>query len=208
MYMTHVKAVAVKAMKSTFDADFPEADFRDLRVSIEYPVLSTDFPSIWVDFDPIGPLRPTAVGHFEDNSVSGGFERVTRWSYAGNLTYTCVALTAFERDRLFDQMISVIAFAQVDTQRGEFRSIMETSPLVAINVNYHEIDQRGFSAAPGTPWGTDAMMYEATMGMSVTGEFISVPSAELLLPISQVDVFSWVNGVARDPTTSTPEWID
>lgn len=206
MYLTHIKSLAVKAMRLTLDADYPESDFRNVPVEINYPTRPTDFPSVWVDFDPIGFLRPVGVGHVEDSIVDGGFSRVVRWSYAGNITYTACAMTSLERDRLFDQLVSVVAFGLVDEERGQFRRIFETDELIQVVMNFDEIDQRGFSAAPGTPWGTEEMMYEATIGLQVQGEFVSSPSGDPLLPISTIEVVSWVSELESDPDP-TGDWL-
>jgi hypothetical protein len=206
MYLTRMKTMAVMAMRTTFDSDYPEPDFRSIGVEVEYPVLAVSIPGIWVDFDPIGPLRPVGIGHFENVAVDGGIRRAVRWSFAGNITYTAVALTSLERDRLFDQMVSTIAFGQVDAQRGEWRSTMENDPLLQVSVNYDEIDQRGFSAAPGTPWGTEQMMYEASIGVMVQGEFVSSPGTELLVPISSVNLYQWALPIETDPVPGG-DWI-
>lgn len=190
------------AMRRTLDADYPESDFRNVPVEVNFPTVPTDFPSVWVDFDPIGPLRPVGIGHYEDSAVTGGFRRVGRWSFAGNVTYTAAAMSSLERDRLYDQLVSIIAFGTVDQERGQFRSIMESDPLIQVGVNFDEIDQRGFSAAPGTPWGTDEMMYEATLGIQVQGEFVSAATGTVLLPISSIAVISWVDGIESDPDPS------
>lgn len=207
MYLTHAKALAVKAMKTTLDSDYSETDFRDIRVSLEYPVEQQSIPAVWVDFDPIGPLLPVGLGYQEFGpGPTTGSVAATRWSYAGNITYTIVAMTSLERDRLYDELVSIIAFGKYDPTRAPFRTIMETDPLLAMNINYDKIEQRGFAASPGTPWGTPDMMYEATLSVQAMGEFVSVSGSTELFPISQVDVYSWVENVEVDPIGGTG-WI-
>lgn len=201
MYMTRTKALAVKAVRDTFDAAYVNPDFRSTQVSLEYPDKSQSIPCIWVNFDPIGPLRPVGIGYYEDTVVGAGpnVTRATRWSYAGNITYTVVAMTSLERDRLYDELISVIAFGQYDPARSEFRNAMETDPLIAIQINYDDIDQRGFSAAPGTPWGTGDFMYECTLSVQATGEFVSASGTSELVPISAISVVPWAEPLETDP---------
>jgi hypothetical protein len=206
VYLDRTKAIAVKAMRTTLDADYSEPDFRNIPVEIEYPVKHAQIPSVWVNFDPIGPIRPVGIGHVEDIDAQGGMHRTTRWSFAGAISYTAITLSAFERDRLVDQMIQIIAFGRYDDQRAEFRNCFEHDPLVQINVNWDEIDQRGFDAAPGTPWGDDAMMYEGTIAINAIGEFVSTPSTELLLPITAWTLVTWVKDLENDPT-SEDGWI-
>ena len=227
MYLVHMKTLAVKAMRATFDADYADPDFDKIPVEMEYPVKSTQFPSVWVDFQPIGPLSPVGIGHFEDAPVYQqpqtdppivvGFQRTARWNFAGNISYTAIAMTSMECARLYDQLISIIAFgltafgpsdltSAYDDQRGAFRRLIEQDPLIQLAMNFAEIDQRGFSAAPGTPWGTDDMMYEATIAVQVVGEFVSTPGEELLVPIERYELITWIKGMEHDPTTEDG-WI-
>lgn len=201
MYLTKTKALAVKAVKETLDASYVEPDFRSVQVSLEYPDKSQSIPCIWVNFDPIGPLRPVGVGYSENVVLAGGPEmtQVTRWSYAGNITYTIVAMSSLERDRLFDEMVAVLGLGQFDSARSTFRTLMENDPLIAIQVNYDEVEQRGFSAAPGTPWGTADFMYECTLSVQATGEFVSAVGTNELLPISSIQVIPWAVPLETDP---------
>lgn len=209
MYMTRTKAICAKGMRTTFDADYPVIDMRNMSVELEYPVRDTEVPAIWIDFDPIGPLKPVGVNHVESISAPGGFVQTTRWSFAGNATFTVVAMSSLERDRMFDEVAAIIAFSQYDTQRSEFRRVIETDPLIQLSMTFDQIDQRGFSAAPGTPWGTDDMMYEATLAVQCIGEFVNEPGTTLLVPIERIRVFEWVSGVETDPTAGDGqgEWL-
>jgi hypothetical protein len=210
MYLTAAKTLCVKAMKTTLDSDYAEADFRNVQVSMEYPAKQQTLPAVWVDFDPIGPLNPVGIGYKEYSDVAGdggGGAAATRWSFAGNIIYTVVAMTSWERDRLYDELVAIIAFGQYDSSRAPFRHIMETDPLLPIHVNFDRIEQRGFAASPGTPWGTADMMYEATLSVQSTGEFVSTPSTTVLYPISRIDVFTWVSGVQQDPLPGSG-WIE
>ena len=198
--------MAVKALKTTLDSDFTNPKFRNLPVSLEFPVKVQSVPAVWVDLDPIGPLRPVGVGHVEDAAATApgggpGFLRTTRWSFAANIVYTIVTMSSLERDLLFDEIVGIMAFGQFDAQRGEFRNTIENDPLISMQVNFGTIDQRGFSASPGTPWGTTDMMYECSISMQCQGEFVNAPGTTVLIPISAVTVIPWVEGLETDPTT-------
>ena len=122
-------------------------------------------------------------------------------------TFTAVALTSLERGRLFDAMISVIAFRDQHSTLSLFRDTIETDPLVVLQPNYHSIDQRGFSASPGTPWGTDEMIYEATIGLPVEGEFVSDPAEVGIVDITETLIVQWASTEESDPT-SGGGWIE
>jgi hypothetical protein len=200
MYTTHVNALMVKALRDTFDADFPQDDFRNIKISTEYPALAVDYPGIWVTFEPTGALRTAGIGHVEHLSVDGGFQEVRRWRFAGRVSLTVMALSGLERYRLFDELVKVIAFSQLGDERSTFRTIIEQHPLVQLVVNWDEIDQSGFGASQGTPWGSDEIIYEATAQIEVIGEFISDLSATIV-PFTGMDVFNWIPPTETDPTT-------
>ncbi len=206
MYLVETTTLLVKAMRDAFSASFPEEDFRSTPIEIEFPVLSQQYPSIWVEFDPIGPLNPVGIGQIETVAADGGgVNMVYRWSFAGRASYTAVALTSLERARLFDAMVSVIAFRDQNAQYGAFRETIETSDLITLQPNYHQIEQLGFSTAPGTPWGSDEMMYEATIAIPVIGEFVSQPGSTTLVLVSDVSSVNWIEDAEQDPTTG--DWL-
>lgn len=96
-------------------------------------------------------------------------------------------------------MVASIAFGQDDATYGAFRSSIEDNDRVALAVNYDSIDQTGFSAAQGTPWGSDEMMYEGTCSVELIGEFISVGLGDPLVPVSAIDIVQWVPVYEEEP---------
>lgn len=204
MFMTHLKTSLVKAATAVFDADYPEPQFQTLHVSIEYPIDRQNYPGIWVDFDITQPLRIAGIGHREEveDTTTGNFREVMRWRFAGIATFTLVALSSFERDRLFDEMVKVIAFAEIDDERAAFRVAIEENPYVASSGKFDEIPVGGFTTAPGTPWGTDDFIYEATIRLEMIGEFVSNPSTAELVPLSEIKTYVFEE---NDPAFLTTE---
>lgn len=186
MYIVPLKAMLVTALKRTFDAEYPEPDFRNVHASMEYPVERAQYPGIWVDYDDTAPLQTAGVDHSEVSVVSTTTQRYLRWKYAGYVSYTVSALTSYERDRLYDELIRVLAFGRTLASTKQFRSYVENNDLIAANFNFDEIQSRGNAVVPGTPWGTDEIIYERTLNMDVVGEFVSDAETGLLVPLSAV----------------------
>jgi hypothetical protein len=187
MFLTHLKTVLVEAMKRTFDADFPEPDFRNLRVGIEFPFDQQDYPGIWVDFTPTSELAVAGIAHVEHAVGEGGVVRpYTRWRYGGMASYTMVALTSFERDRLFDEVVKVMAFGHEETPTSEFRAYIESNEFIGVNFDFDQVTVSGFAATPGTPWGTEDIIYEATIQMECLGEFVSDGATGTLIPLTAI----------------------
>lgn len=191
MYVTSLKALLVTALQQTFDQDYIEADFRNIKVGIEYPVAKQDYPSIWVDWAQSGNLRIAGVSHKEFAPLSADLRsrEFTRWFYAGEASFSIAAMTSFERDRILDELVRVFAFGQETPQTSEFRSMIELNEFIAANANFDEIGIQGSTVTGGTPWGTDDLIYEVTASLSIVGEFVSDGSSRTLIPLSAVAVY-------------------
>lgn len=190
-YLTVLKTALVQAIRACFDGDYPEEDFRDVHTSIEFPDDEQHYPGIWVNYTDSAPLQSAGIGHeeFTEPNLPEGYVRMfTRWRFQGTAAFTVVALSSLERDRLYDEMVRVIAFARDSDQVPEFRAYIESNEFIAMNGNFDTIEVGGNSAAPGTPWGTDEYIYEITLNIDVLGEFVSDGSTGSLAPLSMIRV--------------------
>jgi hypothetical protein len=183
MYLVSLKSLLVFAMREVFDEEFPQADFRGINVGIEYPVEKQGYPGIWVDYSDTAPLRQAGVSHKEVDD-DGLPTWATRFKFEGTVSFTLVALSSLERDRLYDEIIRVFAFGAEDGATSQFRAIIEDNDLIAVNAKFDEIEVGGNAAAPGTPWGTDEIIYEKTISLDLIGEFLADPVAGNMVPLS------------------------
>lgn len=102
--------------------------------------------------------------------------------------FTIVALSSRERDRLFDEVIRTLGFGLEDPATSEFRQTLENNDLLAVNARFDEIAVGGHAAAPGTPWGTDEIIYECSVSIDLVGDFIADPVARELVPLASIIV--------------------
>lgn len=186
MYLTPLKTMLVEAVQTTFDQQYPDPRFRNLHCSIEYPVEPQMYPGCWVDYDDTKPLQTAGVGH-QEIVISGlTVSRYKRWKFAGYVSFTLAALTSLERDDLYDEFVRVLAFGSVNTATRRFRDMVEDNDLIAANFDFDQVEPRGNAAVPGTPWGTDEIIYERTINMEVIGEFISDAETSALVSLSKI----------------------
>jgi hypothetical protein len=195
MYLAPLKTLLVEAVKRTFDDSYPEEDFRNVHVSMEYPVEKMAYPGVWVDYTDSDKLMVAGVDHKEYHETPGavpgypsGFQPYTRWKYTGYASFTVTALTSWERDRLYDELVTTFAFGKENHERSRFRKTIESNEFIAANFDFDEIEPQGNTAAPGTPWGTDEIIYERTINMQVIGEFVSDNITGALVPLSAIIV--------------------
>lgn len=186
MYLTYTKGMIVTALRTVFNDTYPVTELRDLWVDIEYPVEQTNYPAIWVDYEDASPLSIAGIAHIERDDLDRPF---TRWVFQGYVTMTVVALSSLERDRIYDELVRVLAFGnrQVDDpELAQFRQFVEDNEFIGAEMDFDQIESRGSAAAPGTPWGTDEMTYERTIAMQMRGEFVSKPSTQEIVPLREI----------------------
>ena len=180
----------VHAWRTTFDELYPVAAFRGLHVDIEYPVEPQQYPGIWVDFDDTAPLQIVGVDHSEvvitGTAPNQTINRYRRWKFGGYASFTAAAMTSLERDSLYDEMVRVLAFGGQAESTERFREFVEDNPLIGANFDFDQIEVKGNAAIPGTPWGTDEIIYERTLSVEVIGEFVSDAETGLLVPLSSI----------------------
>lgn len=199
MYVTRVKTLGVEGLRAVFDNLYPVAEFRGQHCSLEYPVEATSFPEIWVRYVDTAPMRQSGVGHLEDRDPDDHrVAQYTRFRFEGTWEFVVVALSSLERDRLYDELVGIMAWSQTDSLRGRYRKFIEDNEFIACNVRYDEIEGTGEDAVPGTPWGTDEVVYERTLNVDLFGEFVPDPETGTLLPLSKIVVTPTVDTTLDD----------
>jgi hypothetical protein len=187
-FLRPLKTMAVQAIQQAFVLTYPETDpvggQQPVYCSLEYPVAAASYPALWVNYVPA--MLQTAGISYTENDEFGNY--YTRWRFSGTVEFTCAALTNNERDMLYDQLVSVLGFASQSNVPSAFRSFIEGSPLIESTWSFDTLDSSGHSDAPGTPWGTDEVIYEDTVSVQVIGEFTSDPVTLELVDLSAITV--------------------
>lgn len=206
MFLTHIRTLVYESLREVFDAEYPVEQFRNIHISREYPLRRDHYPAIWTDFDPQGSVRNMGIGHVEWLQGDSQFGSFYRWAYRGTTTFTVVSLSSLERDRMVDELIKVLAHGRESPQRKEFRSMIEDNTYIATQMNWDDIQMRGAAVSPGTPWGTDDMVYEWTLALETQGEFLSDGNISTVIPISEVRITEYTAG--QDPAPDDDEgWV-
>src|SRR5215471_1823937 len=151
MFLTFLKTTLTEAIRLTFDGEYVEPDFRNIHASVEYPVEQQHYPGIWVDFEAQGQLENVGIDHREyasNEDGDGTSRRISRWRFQGFATFTVVALSSLERDRLFDELVRVMAFGSEQSQTRQFRSYIEDNEFIAMNFDFDQIAISGTAAVP------------------------------------------------------------
>lgn len=199
MYLVSLKTLLVQALRLVFDDEHPQPDFRKVNVGIDYPVDRHGYPAIWVDYSDTADLVQAGVAHTEQKTFAGGTAEFTRYRFEGTAEFTIIALSSLERDRLFDEIIRVFAFGQEDGATSQFRAYIEDNEFLAVNAKFDRIGVGGNSAAPGTPWGSDEIIYERTVTLDLLGEFVADPVAGSMAPLSGFEIIAIADTSIGEP---------
>jgi len=185
-FLRVIKTGAVDALRSAFQLSYPEQDPAGASytpaVSIDYPVSQGAYPGIWVDFE-VTLLQTVGVDHIEYLTDGSPF---THWRFQGYAVFTIIALNSNECDGVYDQLVALTAFAAQSEYPSAFRDAIDDNGLVNTTWSYDTVEGRGQSAAPGTPWGTDDIIYERGIALKVVGEFTTDPVTAVLVPLREI----------------------
>lgn len=210
MFITHARALVANAFKEALtNQHHPLLGDKKVWVGMDYPNAKVNYPGVWVTFKPNGPIQIAGVSHVEyrgDDEIRKG----TRWRFSGTISATVVALSGHERDDLLDEVIRLVAFGSEHPQTSILRSRLENNNLIALNVQYDQMNIVGDTEGPGTPWGSDDMVFEATTTMLCEGEFVSdLTSDKILVPLEDIIVYDYAEPVEVMPPAGpdNPGWI-
>jgi hypothetical protein len=191
--------VITSGLKSVFGPSYVSMDgnpdFANLHCSIEYPIDPQNYPGVWVDFEPEGELSRGGIDDINSYLQNGdsSLTPLYLWRAQGWATYTLAALTSLQRARLHDEIVRVFAFGS-DPTVAAFRETIEDNDFLAMNMDFDRIAERGATATPGTPWGSEEIIYEVTLAMQCVIEFYSTANKDKLYPISEIRVLAGVDG--------------
>lgn len=204
MYRVVLKTAVVEALRSVFTETHPNPDFRGQNspmISIEYPMEISHYPGIWVQYADNGEISTVGIDHVEHsvNEAADTYSRNGRWKFSGSVTMTIVALSSYERDRLFDEVVRIFVGARFNPALASFREKIEENDLVGINVNFDDIESSGEATPMGTPWGTDEIIYETSLTFDLVGEFVTDQLTTELVPLSKLTYMDYVDGTPEPP---------
>lgn len=187
-FLRVIRAETQNALQTAFSYLYPEQDTaggtKPPYISLAYPTDRAQYPGVWADFE-VSLLQTVGLDHVETDA-SGNI--LTRWRFQGYSSFTVVALNSNETDMIWDQLVAMTAFAAQSDYPSAFRQAVESNPLVSTTWAYDTIDARGNAAAPGTPWGTDEIVYERGLALKVIGEFVTSPLTQVLVPLREIVV--------------------
>lgn len=204
MFVTGAKTAVVEALRAAFDDDNPDAP-KPRRIDIEYVEDALDWPCVLVEFSP-SEVKWTGVNPDEfwidddpdDPGVPGRAARVGM--FEGTVSLTILALSAAERDAIYDQMVALLLMGRVREATDDFYDTIGSHDLIAMTVQEGTVQTGNMDIQLGVPWDPDILAYEANLSFRLVGQFFVDGTTRELALLSSVRPYGrLVDGDHADP---------
>ena len=194
----------VATFGSAFSAVLEPEPLIDIHHGIEYPVQVGEYPYCQIGFEEDSISNTTVSDSFTLNADRLPYRH---WMFSGSVRFGFFSLSAAERDIMIDGFIQVVAMdrALMSGLRDE-----TVNPYVALELSLEDVLPSGMSESPGTPWGTDEIVYYSSFNIDAQGEFWTTPpEAEGVSMIELVEVYAINVDAPQDteePNPAQGEW--
>jgi hypothetical protein len=174
------------------------------EVDIEYPVDTTKYPAVWVQFS-IESLKRAGIGMATPvQDDDGNWGLIQEWMFTGRITLTIAALSSKDRDRLADTVISSLAFSRApdlvirkpgqDAAQGRgLITAINNNPYVAMTLDTDEIQSGGQTTTGGTPWAPNILLYEDNYAIGCLGQFNILRGYDGVFTLSAINAVGTIN---------------
>lgn len=200
-FIEAVKTTIITALQDTFDNDYPDVQFQNLNVSMEYPATETSYPGIWVKFS-FSRLQIVGIGAVFVNSQN---QQYKQWSFEGQATLQVFAMTSLERDRISDSLIYMFAFGELNPATSSFRAGISNNTFISMALNSDQLIPGGQEEAVGAPWQPDAIVYNDSYSFNLMGQFASDIQTGQLIAARDFQISPYMQGSPTIPNPFPPD---
>lgn len=183
-FIEAVKTTIIQALQQTYDQNFPETQFQNMYVSMEYPMLETQYPGIWVRFS-FSKLQIVGIASYFMNNTNHEYKM---WYFEGTTTLQVFAMTSLQRDRMSDSLIYMFAFGDLDVPEARFLNSIYQNPYINISLNTDQLNPGGQSENIGTPWQEDQIVYNDSYSFDMVGQFASDATTGDPVELSKIEI--------------------
>ncbi len=152
---------------------YPQDNTNELtptKFNIEYPLVESSWPSIYVHFSPI-TTQWTGLDPDFYYVISGTDIVCDRQIYfEGYIDFQILAMSSEERDKLTDSIDNLILFDVQSPASTAFYNSIYNDNLVGLTILASKTRPLGDTIAPGTPFSAEALSYEATIRAQCIGQ--------------------------------------
>lgn len=213
-----VKEAVVMATRDALTDTSLDISDSEITVEYEYGMVVQRLPGVWIQFS-VQELKRVGISHeimtqtpAPDNDPSGpNWEPIQEWTFQGRITFTVVALTSLERDRISDILLMNLAFARPpmlvmkrpNQDTAQFKTLITSlahNPFVSLTLNTDEIISGGQSMDRDVPWMEGELVYEDTYSIDLIGQFNIKFGHDGLFTLHRVDL-------VIEPNYNPGDWV-
>lgn len=198
-FKTFVKRAIVTALRSVFTDAYPNTEFRNLPVLLEYPQAKIKYPLMIVKFND-GDIMNAGVGHEEwAFDINGQYRKYFHYRFEGSLEFHLYTLSSLSQDLLSDSLIDVIAFGKLQSLTNEFYNTVfdEYANGGQLMLRTDLIQSLGVSV--GKPfWNPeDTVLYEGGYTIACHGGFFSTGDDPVHAFFDTIHILPYIEGEER-----------
>ena len=193
-YKTTINRTVVTALRSAFTDAYPEQDFQNLNVAVDYPLTEIEYPAIICRYQEY-TIPNAGVGHRE--YFPDPYGNLREWNhrrYEGSMEFSIYALSTLDRDVLSDALIEIISFGTLNDLLNNFFitvygaigvNVGTLGLLHQISLNTDRITAMGESNSIA-PWEPeDVLVYTNGYMVQCNGGFYNTPQTNAPLGLIQ-----------------------
>lgn len=175
-FIEAVKTIIVQAFQNVFDEKYPDPQFQNMYVSMEYPALETQYPGLWIKFS-FSKLQIVGISSFFFNENNQEYKQ---WYFEGSTTVQVFAMTSLARDRMSDALIYMFAFGDISNTENRFQNDLYSNQYISMSINSDQLVPGGQTEMIGAPWQEDAIVYNDSYTFQIVGQFASDPQGNFI----------------------------
>ena len=201
-FIESIKTTIINSLRTTFDGNYPDPQFRNMYISLEYPLLQNHYPGLWVKFS-FTKIQSVGVGSSFVNVPTNS--KYKMWFFEGRTIIQVFAMTSLERDKMADSLIYMFSFGDLNTNNNRFKSSIANSNYIYMSLNTDELIPGGQEENIGAPWQPDAVVYNDSYSFGIIGQFASDVNSGSLISLDSIMVTPYMNpSVPGAPSIPNP----
>jgi hypothetical protein len=214
MFLTASKVCMVEALRAALPYNLNQlGKMSPRRIDLEYPEDDQDWPALLVQFRPSimswSGLNPDEATLITSGPQINKYRNVRKCLFEGSFDLTLLALTSQERDRCWDSLVELFMLGKNNPATAVFHETIENHDLIAMTILQTQPQPLGDSANVGTPWDPNILTYEASIRISVVGQFWADTYDQVLLPLSGITTTGYIQNVeVPPPSDGYGAWLE
>lgn len=209
-FKTFVKRTMVAALRAVFTDQYPNKEFRNLEINLEYPQKKITNSFILVKFN-VGAVMNAGVGHEELLFDSEGVLRKYHHSrFEGSVEFHLYTLSSLSQDLLSDALVEIVRHGKLQELTNQFYEQLfdEYDNGGQLMFQSDVMTDLGSSVGPPFWQPEDTLLYVGGWAVNCEGGFFSTGTDELAAFLRTVVVYPYIEGnaVPVGEITSTVPW--